>query len=256
MNDLLHAFDLEWLILAPALAAGALVLSTHVPLGRQVLQRGIIFIDLAIAQIAALGVMIAAILGWEDSTWAVQLAAATAAATGALFMTWTERHWPKTQEAFIGATFVVAASLGLLLLAGHPQAGEHLQDILAGQILWISWIDLLPALVVYVPILGLWFGLGERLGHIGFYLLFAAAVTVSVQLIGIYLVFASLILPALAARSTKTAYAIGAVGYVLGLLASNWLDLPAGPAIVCALALVASIRALLRYLRSNRVRLS
>lgn len=252
----MSALDLEWSILAPALAAGVLVLSTHVPLGRQVLQRGIIFIDLAIAQIAALGVMMAAVLGWEDSTLAVQLAAAAAAGAGALFMTWTERRWPKIQEALIGATFVVAASSGLLLLAGHPQAGEHLQDILAGQILWISWSDLLPALLVYVPLLALWFGLGERLGHIGFYLLFAAAVTVSVQLIGIYLVFASLILPALAARSTKAAYTVGAAGYALGLLASSWLDLPAGPAIVCALALVAILSALLLRPHASAARLS
>lgn len=256
MNTFGSTLGLEWSILAPALAAGVLVLSTHVPLGRQVLQRGIIFIDLAIAQIAALGVMIAAILGWEDSTLAVQLAAATAAASGALIMTWTERRWPKTQEALIGATFVVAASVGLLLLAGNPQAGEHLQDILAGQILWISWSDLLPALLVYIPILGLWFGLGEKLGRTGFYLLFAAAVTVSVQLIGIYLVFASLILPALSARSIPAAYVVGALGYLAGLLASSWLDLPAGPAIVCALALIALAAGIILRSHPSAARLS
>lgn len=236
----------EWSILAPAMAAGVLVLSTHVPLGRQVLQRGIIFIDLAIAQIAALGVMVAAMLGWEGSTIAVQAAAATAAGSGALFMAWSEERWPQLQEALIGATFVIAASLGLLLLAGNPQAGEHLQEILAGQILWISWPDLLPALLVYVPILGLWFGFGRRLGRIGFYLLFAAAATISVQLVGIYLVFASLILPALATRSMGAAYLTGILGYALGLLVSSGLDLPAGPAIVCALAIVAAITVFLR----------
>jgi zinc/manganese transport system permease protein len=218
-----------------------------------VLQRGIIFIDLAIAQIAALGVMIAAVLGWEESTIAVQGAAALAAGGGALLMTWSVRRWPEIQEALIGATFVVAASIGLLLLAGNPQAGEHLQEILAGQILWISWTDLLPALLVYLPILGLWFGLGSRLGHAGFYLLFAAAVTISVQLIGIYLVFASLILPALASRSISAAYLIGALGYILGLLASSQLDLPAGPAIVCALAVVAALAALLCRRRNPRL---
>src|SRR5690606_41601500 len=94
----MSAPGLEWSILAPALAAGALVLSTHVPLGRQVLQRGIIFIDLAIAQIAALGVMVAAVFGWEESTFAVQLAAAAAAGGGALLMTWSARRWPQIQE--------------------------------------------------------------------------------------------------------------------------------------------------------------
>ena len=249
------SFGLEWSILAPALAAGGLVLSTHVPLGRQVLQRGIIFIDLAIAQIAALGVMVAAVLGWEDSNFAVQMAAATAAGGGALLMTWSERRWPEIQEALIGATFVIAASFSLLLLAGNPHGGEHLQDILAGQILWISWGDLLPALLIYLPILGLWFGFGTRLGHVGFYLLFAAAVTVSVQLVGIYLVFASLILPALATGSIAAAYLVGAGGYVFGLLISSWLDLPAGPAVVCMLALTAVLSALLRQRRSGKATL-
>lgn len=240
--------NLEWSILAPAFAAGLLVLSTHVPLGRQVLDRGIIFIDLAIAQIAALGVMAAALLGWEDSAIAVQLAAAGAAGCGALIMTWTERRWPKNQEALIGASFVIAASLSLLLLAGNPHGGEHLQDILAGQILWISWPELLPIALLYALILCLWFGLGARLGHVGFYLLFAATVTLSVQLIGIYLVFASLILPALATPRLATAYLIGGTGYALGLLASSALDLPAGPSIVCALALVSALAAMLRNL--------
>src|SRR5690625_5813273 len=116
--------------------------------------RGIILIYLAIAQNAAQGVMIAAILGWQDSVVAVQAAAGAAAAIGALFMTWSERHWPQMQEAIIGATFVVAASVSLLLLAGNPQAGEHLQEILAGQVVWILWSELAPALVGYVRVLG------------------------------------------------------------------------------------------------------
>lgn len=238
------ALSMEGSILLPALATGVLVLSTHVPLGRQVLQRGVIFIDLAIAQIAALGVTAAALLGWQDFPLAVQASAGAAAIAGALFMTWSERHWPRLQEAIIGATFVVAASAALLLLAGSPHGGEHLQDILAGQILWISWPDLLPALMVYVPVLALWFGLGERLGPIGFYLLFAVVVTLSVQLVGIYLVFASLILPALVTHSLKGAYLIGLAGYGAGLMLSSQLDLPAGPAVVCSLALIAILTAL------------
>jgi len=69
----------DWSIIGPAMAAGLLVLSTHVPLGQVVLQRGIIFIDLAIAQVAALGVIAAGSLGWEENTYAVQLAAVSAA---------------------------------------------------------------------------------------------------------------------------------------------------------------------------------
>lgn len=233
----MSALQLEWTILGPALAAGLLVLSTHVPLGREVLRRGIIFIDLAIAQIAALGVIVAYSIGWEDSSVAVQAAAATAALLGALGMTYSERRWPEKQEALIGVTFVVSASLGLLLLGHDPHGGEHLKDLLAGQILWVSWQQLLPIALLYAVILGLWFWLGDRLGRIGFYLLFAVAVTASVQLVGVYLVFASLILPALATRRITAAYVLGIAGYAVGLIGSSWLDLPTGPTIVCALAI-------------------
>lgn len=248
----MSGLGLEWSILAPALAAGVLVLSIHVPLGRQVLERGIIFIDLAVAQIAALGVTLATSLGWSDSPLAVQAAAALAAGCGALGMTWSERRWPEIQEALIGVTFIAAASLSLLLLSHSAHGSEHLQDLLAGQILWVSWSQLLPVALLYLPLLALWFGLGARLGRAGFYLLFAAAVTASVQLVGIYLVFASLILPALAAPGLKTAYAVGAAGYVFGLAASSWLDLPAGPTVVCALTLVAALAVLARRMPGSR----
>ena len=89
-------------ILLPAWAAGLLVTATHVPLGIQVLGRGIVFIDLAIAQVAGLGVIFADWLGMEHQGWGVQAAALTAALAGALFLTWTERRWPEVQEAVAG----------------------------------------------------------------------------------------------------------------------------------------------------------
>jgi zinc/manganese transport system permease protein len=89
-------------------------------------------------------------------------------------------------------------------------------------------------------VLVLWFGYGGRLGRIGFYLLFAVTITASVQLVGIYLVFATLILPALPVNEREgglvLAYAGAIVGYAVGFLATIWVDLPAGPTVVCALA--------------------
>ena len=102
------AIDLS--ILLPAFAAGVLVLATHVPLGAQVLRKGIVFIDLAIAQIAGLGVILAGMLELAPGGWQVQLAAATAACLGALLLTWTEKKWPEVQEAQIGVLFVLAAT--------------------------------------------------------------------------------------------------------------------------------------------------
>jgi len=234
---------LDWGILGPALIAGLLVLATHVPLGVQVLDRGIVFIDLAIAQIAGLGVIAADAVGLPEGGVAVQAAAVSAALLGAWLLTWTERRAPQQQEALIGVLFILAACAGLLLLSGNPHGGEHLKDLLVGQILWVHttqllWLAGLSALLLAAIGLG-WI---ERLGRFGFYGAFALAVTASVQLVGVYLVFSSLIIPALATgsepglRRTMVAYAIGASGYALGLALSALFDLPSGAVIVCTLA--------------------
>ncbi len=238
-----EAFD--WQILLPALVAGLLVLATHVPLGAQVLERGIVFIDLAIAQIAGIGVIAADSLGFEPQGWAVQVSALSAALLGALLLTWTERRWPQIQEALIGVLFVLASCTALLLLAGNPHGGEHLKDLLVGQILWVSTTQLIGMAVLTAIVVALWFGARDRLGRVGFYLLFALAVTASVQLVGVYLVFTSLIVPALAVRSVRPglrlplAYALGAVGYALGLALSARFDLPSGAVVVLVMAAIA-----------------
>jgi zinc/manganese transport system permease protein len=237
---------IAWQILWPALAAGILVTATHVPLGVQVLNRGIVFIDLAIAQIAGLGVILADALGFEPRGWAVQACAVIAALAGAMLLTWTEKHWPEVQEAIIGVSFVLAASGALLLLAHNPHGAEHLKDLLVGQILWVSPTTLAVVAIVYAALLWIWYGWGAAIGRIGFYALFACAVTLSVQLVGLYLVFATLIVPALATRRLArnriaAGYALGALGYGAGLVLSTFWDLPAGPAIVWTMTLVAVV---------------
>lgn len=229
---------LELNVLLPALLAGLLVLATHVPLGQEVLKRGIVFIDLAIAQVAVLGVITAEVLGFEAHGWAVQAIAAGAALAGAALLSYAERHFAAQEEALIGVLFVLAASLALLLLHSHPHGAEHLKDVLEGQILWTEISTLLPVALLYAAVLALWFGARQRLGRVGFYFLFALTVTASVQLVGVYLVFASLIIPALAAPHLPLAYALGVLAYVLGLALSLTADLPAAPVIVCSLALL------------------
>jgi zinc/manganese transport system permease protein len=239
------SFDL--MIVAPAFLAGLLVLATHIPLGAQVLKRGIVFIDLAIAQIAALGVIIAGSGGLDPQGWAVQLAAAAAAVLGALLLTWTEKRWPEVQEAQIGVMFILAATAGLLLVAHNPHGGEHLQDLLAGQILWVSYSQLLMPAIGAAGILAILYFTQGRLARLGFYLVFALAVTASVQLVGVYLVFASLIVPSLAVRHYPErrrlafAYLIGVGGYGSGLVLSTILDLPSGALIVWCLTLLAML---------------
>ena len=237
-------FDIAGIsILWPALVAGLLVTATHVPLGMQVLDRGIVFIDLAVAQVAGFGVILADALGSEPTGAAVQVAALSAALACALLLTWTERRWPEVQEAIIGVVFVLASSAAVLLLAKNPHGGEHIKDLLVGQILWVKPAQLALAALAYVAVLALWFGLGSRLGRTGFYVIFACVVTISVQLVGLYLVFITLVVPALATwysrrRRLHKGYAIGALGYALGLLASLELDLPSGPMVVCAIFLL------------------
>jgi zinc/manganese transport system permease protein len=230
----------EMAILWPALIAGLLVAATHVPLGVQVLNRGIVFIDLAVAQIAGLGVLFADRLGFEPHGVAVQVSALGAALAGALVLNVTERLWPEVQEAVIGVAFVLAANAAILLLAANPHGAEHLKDLLVGQILWVSPAQLPGVAVASALIAAMWFAWSGAMGRIGFYLIFACAVTVAVQLVGLYLVFATLIVPSLATRFLSSrrigvGYAIAALSYAVGLALSMTTDLPAGPLIVCTM---------------------
>jgi len=240
--------DFDISLIAPAFLAGALVLSIHVPLGQEVLKRGIIFIDIAIAQIAALGVIAATVFGGELASWQIQLFAGLSAMTGALLIHWLERHHANVLEALIGLLFVLAASGGLLLASHAANGAELLRDLLVGQILWVSYQQLLWVLALYAPLLFFWFTFNCKQQPILFYLIFSLAITASVQLVGIYLVFASLILPALASRrithskkSLIIAYLVGLTGYLLGLLASLVFDLPTGAVTVWTLLCVVLI---------------
>ena len=236
---------LNWSILGPALLAGFLVLSTHVPLGQEVLKRGIIFIDLAIAQIAGLGVLTAGVMGWEDHLWAVQLSAVSAALLASAGLNWTEKRWPKSQEPLIGILFVLAATASILLLAKNPHGAQHLKDLLIGQILWSTWQSLIYMALLYAVLLTAWFKWHKQFGQKGFYVVFAFAVTASVQFVGVYLVFASLIIPALATTRLHgrprlaAGYILGAAAYSVGIMLSALFDLPTGAVIVWTMAMLA-----------------
>jgi zinc/manganese transport system permease protein len=177
-----------------------------------------------------------------EGGFATQASAVVAALLGALLLTWTERRVAQQQEALIGVLFVLASSAGILLLASNPHGGEHLQNLLVGQILWVDGTQLAWLAGLTVLLLAAIFAGATRRGRFGFYGLFAVAVTASVQLVGVYLVFSSLIIPALATRAWNggrrlwIAYALGAVGYAGGLALSALFDLPSGAIMVCTLA--------------------
>lgn len=249
----------DWSLLGAPLLAGLLVASTHVVLGRRVLERGIIFIDISIAQVAALGSILAATWGFapmEGGGWQGQVAAGLAALIASGLLAWTEARLRFVQEALIGSLYVISASAALLVLSSNPHGAEHMQELLAGQILWVGFGQVWPVLILYALILATWF-LWARRVPAAFYFLFAFTVMASVQLVGVYLVFATLILPALAAYGLKDrtglplGWAVGAAGYALGLWLSVPFDLPAGPLIVCMLATLALLASIVRWLRKD-----
>jgi len=234
-------------ILWPALIAGLLVVISHVPLGQQVFSRGIVFIDLAIAQVAGLGVIAASGFGLPIEGWSAQAAAGAAALAGALLLTWTERKRPEAQEALIGILFVLASAAQILMFANDPHGGDNLKALLSGQILWVSSTQLLQTAILTGIFALVWFLWRERIGRVGFYVLFALVVTASVQMVGVYLVFTSLIVPAVATyrhagrRQLVIGYGLGVASYVIGLALSVVTDLPSSAVIVWTMAILGLI---------------
>ncbi|MBW8306866.1 MAG: metal ABC transporter permease, partial [Thiobacillus sp.] len=155
------------------------------------------------------------------------------------------RGGPQSPYPLSGPPFGGAARGGGGLRAGDPHGGEHLAELLTGQILWATSAQAMQMAVLYSILLAFMAWRGERLGGRGFYLVFALAITASVQVVGVYLVFASLILPALAVRGLparpglQVGWTVGALAYAAGLAVSALLDTPSGPAIVIALAVIA-----------------
>ena len=240
---------LDLQILGPALIAGLLVLATHVPLGIIVLDRSIIFIDIALAQVAATGVVFGKMMWGDVSVWIVQACAIGAALMCSALLVWTDRRYAAVQEAIIGAVYVSAAAGQLMMLSYNPSGAESLKQLLIGQILWVSPLQLVIVALVYAVALLIWYYRDLSRHSTLFYLVFAVVITLSVQIVGILLVFASLIIPALATRSAPPrwrlliAFNVGVVGYLSGLAVSALFNAPTGAATVCTLvpaALIAS----------------
>jgi zinc/manganese transport system permease protein len=190
-----------------------------------------------------LGVIASQYFGFDAHGLEMQLMAVSSALLAAVILSQMEKRYQQFQEALIGVTFVLAATASILFLADNPHGGESLKELLVGQILWITWSQLLPMAVVTGFVLLILYYFRQKISYMGFYLLFALSVTSSVQLIGVYLVFASLIIPALGSVGHKYAllvgYLIGGLGYFFGLILSSWFDLPSGAVIVWSIAIIA-----------------
>jgi zinc/manganese transport system permease protein len=255
---------------APLLACLVLT-AIHVYLGLHVLARGVIFVDLALAQVAALGVTIAFLAGHAiQSDAAYWYALAFTLGGAALFAASRTRRAPVPHEAIIGIVYAVSAAAAVLVVDRAPQGGEHIKQILVGSILTITPGEVLALALLYAPI-GLlhWLvrrplleisfdpeGAGAqravRAWDFVFYASFGVVVTSSVRLAGVLLVFAYLIVPATAAAALAASargrllvgWALGVLVSVGGLMASWTWDLPTGATVVVAFGVLVAIVAL------------
>ena len=240
-------------VLLPAMAAGLIVISTHVILGRQVLQRGIVFIDLAIAQVASLGVVISHVMtdGSVEVSPFLKLLPFVFSLVTSLLIAYLARYLNYELEAIIGCIYVVSAAAVLLVLTHNPYGAEQVHHSLAGRIFWVTGIDLLVPTCISLLFFLLLFCMPQLQQGWLFYPIFAVVVTMSVDLVGVYLVFSSLIMPASGSinipgkKGISTACFLGAIGYAIGLTAACWLDLPGGASIVISLAMVCFVFRLL-----------
>ncbi|NHZ85393.1 MAG: metal ABC transporter permease [Planctomycetia bacterium] len=252
------------LILWPTLAAFVLT-GIHVYLGLHVVTRGVIFVDLALAQVAALGTAIGILVGLELDATSTYLIALGFTFLGAILFSYTRSRREKIpQEAIIGITYVAAAALMILLFSKSAEGAEHINHLLVGSILFVTPKIVLQTFTLYA-IIGLFHFIyrkqfltasqsinnnntevNTRLWDFLFYVTFGFVVTSSVKIAGVLLVFSFLIIPAVAAllfvNSTRNrlifGWTFGIVGSFLGMIASLVFDIPTGAAIVVTFAVM------------------
>jgi zinc/manganese transport system permease protein len=263
-------------ILLPAFVASLILTGIHAYLGVHVVERGVIFVDLALAQIAALGLTVAYLAGFDihTSTPAYLFSLGFTFIGAAIFaFTRTHRKTRIPQEAVIGIVYAVSAAVAILLMSKATQETEHLKEMLVGNILAVSWYEVGKTAVLYAFIGGFHYifrrrfllismdepeaerqGLNVRLWDLLFYMSFGFVVTSSVAIAGVLLVFCFLIVPSVAAMlfaehlGTRLAFGwtMGALVSAGGVALSFLLDLPTGATIVAtfgaALLLLAGYR--------------
>ncbi len=262
MSELLEMLK----FMAAPFAACLILVGVHGYLGLHVLLRKVIFVDLALAQIAALGAVIALIRGHAPGSPASFAWSLGSAVFGAFIFSLTRsahgRESKVPQEALIGITYVIASSTAILIADRAPEGAEHIKEALAGTILWVTWPTVVKDLVIYSLVLLFHYafrkrfilisedpgrayrqGLRVRLWDFLFYLSFGVVITLSVEIAGVLMVFSYLVAPAIIALSASQrwapriaiAWAVGFLASAAGLIASYKADFPSGPAIVCSL---------------------
>lgn len=257
-------------LLLPPFVAAMIILLTHAYLGLHVIEREVIFVDLALAQIAALGSTVAFLIGAAHGSLESYLFSLVFTLFGALIFTVTRMDdSPVPQEALIGITFVVASAAVILLSSFSAEGTEHLQETLTGQLIWVTWPTVgqvaasygLISLFHYVfrrKMLAITFAPHRvrrlKLWDFVFYATFGVIITSSVHIAGVLMVFSVLVIPAVIAffytrrffRALIIAWGSGTVAIVGGLGISFSLDFTTGPVLVVSFGLVLLVALLLR----------
>jgi zinc/manganese transport system permease protein len=265
-------------LLLPFLA-GLVLTGIHAYLGVHVVERGVIFVDLSLAQIAALGTTVALLAGYDVHSgisyfWSLGFTIVGAA----IFALTKVKHETRIpQEAIIGIVYAVSAAAAILVMSKAPQETEHLKDMLVGNILAVNWYTVIKTAILYSLVglfhfifrkkflaisVGAHTGTGEsgvtnvKFWDFLFYTSFGFVVTSSVAIAGVLLVFSYLIVPSVAAMLFATSigkrlaigWSMGALVTLLGVLLSFRLDLPTGATIVCTFGIALSLMAIARVI--------
>jgi zinc/manganese transport system permease protein len=257
-------------LLWPPFLVALCLIGIHTYFGIQVLTRNVIFVDLALAQIAALGTTMAFMLGHPTQGSATYLYSLAFTLLAAFLLAFT-RNWSRRipQEALIGVIYVVAAAAAILLIDRAPQGAEHLKQILTGNILITGMAEVAAIVPIYLAIGVLHWVLRDRLAASGegswlwefvFYATFGVVVTSSVALAGVLLVFSFLIMPAAVGvlfadtlrRQLAIGWVVGTLASAVGLAASYGGDLPTGAAMVCTFGATLALAGLLYPFRYGR----
>lgn len=239
---------MEWWFLVP-IAALACGLITLAPLGAQVLARGVVFIDLALAQAAAATALWVSVLLHDSNAFTTQVLAAVGALLCAGLVAGLAKKWPAQREALIGLIYVAGASLSLLGARQDAHGRERMAELLAADMLWANWTQVSLFAVCAIVVLGFVnFAKAIFQKDIWFYPLFAIIASIAVPILGLFVVFACLISPALWVHRGLTltlSITLAIIAASLGLSASWFFDAPSGACVAFALAIWGAFSAVL-----------
>ena len=268
-------------LMLPPFVACMILVAIHSYLGLHVIAREVIFVDLSLAQMAALGTTVGLLVGVNPGSGQAQLFALGFVVIGAALFAATRTHGKGRvpQEAIIGIVYVVASAAALLVADKAPRGADAIKDVLVGTILWVTWPTIAKLAVAYAMLGAALFALRKRFEVISFdaaaaaakgwklrwwdfwfYLIFGVVITFSVPLGGVLLVFSFLVVPAVTAvlftrkpaRLSLIAFSTGAVASAIGLYVSYKGDLPTGPTIVCSYGVVLMAAGVVRRLVPDR----